>query len=538
MGIRISKDHLHPSVIESITSLIGDLDQLETTAKGNAVEAINELLANGGNKEELEALIAELKSILEDEGVDITEEDDMASLISKVDEEFDDMNSLLTEKDNSISDLEAENNELETSVTDTKNRLYELMSEGGYDVESSMSIDDMLGLLELSGISVTDIKQIVTSGWYAFILKTDGSIYSCGDNSWGQLGLGNRTDRTTFTQVTTNINNDVKQIACGTYDNDDDHMSFSVILKNDGSVWSCGYNNGQLGLGDTTDRTSFTQVTTNVNNDVKQIACGQNHTIILKNDGSLWGCGHNDYGQLGLGTDASTSNKIFAQVTTNINNDVSQIACGNNYTFIIKNDGSVWSCGINSSGQLGLNSTTDQYTFTQVTTNISDVKQIACGYNHTFILKNDGSVYSCGNNGYGRLGLGNTTTYKTFTQVTTNINNDVKQIACGYNYTFILKNDGSVWSCGYNNIGQLGLGTSDYNAHSTFTQVTTNINNDVTQIACSNMESIYDEYVCTFILKNDGSVWSCGANIPGVLGLGTSGSDAGVTTFTNVPRGL
>ena len=60
MGIRISKDHLHPSVIESITSLIGDLNQLETTAKGNAVEAINELLANGGNKEELEALIAEI----------------------------------------------------------------------------------------------------------------------------------------------------------------------------------------------------------------------------------------------------------------------------------------------------------------------------------------------------------------------------------------------------------------------------------------------------------------------------------------------
>ena len=59
MGIRISKDHLHPSVIESITSLIGDLSQLETTAKGNAVEAINELLANVGSKEELEALIAE-----------------------------------------------------------------------------------------------------------------------------------------------------------------------------------------------------------------------------------------------------------------------------------------------------------------------------------------------------------------------------------------------------------------------------------------------------------------------------------------------
>ena len=56
MGIKISKDHLHPSVIESITSVIGDLSQLETEAKGNIVEAINELIAGGGNNEELEGI--------------------------------------------------------------------------------------------------------------------------------------------------------------------------------------------------------------------------------------------------------------------------------------------------------------------------------------------------------------------------------------------------------------------------------------------------------------------------------------------------
>lgn len=60
MGIRISKDHLHPSVIESITSLIGDLSQLETTAKGNAVEAINEILEKRDRTEELEAEIERL----------------------------------------------------------------------------------------------------------------------------------------------------------------------------------------------------------------------------------------------------------------------------------------------------------------------------------------------------------------------------------------------------------------------------------------------------------------------------------------------
>ena len=149
--------------------------------------------------------------------------------------------------------------------------------------------------------------------------------------------------------------------------------------------------------------------------DVKQIACGYYFTFILKNDGSLWSCGLNDKGQLGLNDNVNRS--AFTQVTTNINNDVKQVACGGNYTFILKNDGSLWSCGWNDYGQLGLNDTTTRTTFTQVNTNINnDVKQIACGYNHTFILKNDGSIWSCGYNFYGQLGLGNTTNQNIFTK--------------------------------------------------------------------------------------------------------------------------
>ena len=92
-------------------------------------------------------------------------------------------------------------------------------------------------------------------------------------------------------------------------------------MKNDGSVWSCGYNDqGQLGLNDTTNRTTFTQVTTNINNDVKQISCGY-HTFILKNDGSVWGCGYNNYGQLGLG---STTQKNTFNIIPNMSNTISE----------------------------------------------------------------------------------------------------------------------------------------------------------------------------------------------------------------------
>ena len=400
--------------------------------------------------------------------------------------------------------------------TDAKDVLYGMMIEDGYDsANSEMNVDELIDLLDRSGIEIGDIKQIACGYDFTFILKNDGSVWSCGLNDKGQLGLGDTSNRYTFTQVTTNINNDVKEIICGN--------AHTFILKNDGSIWGCGFNaNGRLGLNDTTNRSTFTQVTTNIDNDVKQIACGAYYTFILKNDGSLWSCGRNDYGQLGLGD--NTDRKTFTQVTTNINNDVKEVICGYYHTFILKNDGSVWSCGYNIHGQLGLNDYTDRTTFTQVTTNINnDVKQIVCGDSHNFILKNDGSVWSCGNNNNGQLGLGSYNSHITFTQVTTNINNDVKQIVCGQYHIFIIKNDGSVWSCGLNNKGQLGLG--DNTSHSTFTQVTLNINNNVKQIACGGNH--------TFILKNDGSIWSCGLNDKGQLGLGAYDTDRNTFTNTN-----
>ena len=98
-------------------------------------------------------------------------------------------------------------------------------------------------------------------------------------------------------------------------------MGFSYnafILKNNGTLWGCGKNDyGQLGLGDTTNRTTFTQVTTNTD-DIKSVSCGAYHTLILKNDGALWGCGNNEYGQLGLG---DTNNRnTYIQVSTNNDN--------------------------------------------------------------------------------------------------------------------------------------------------------------------------------------------------------------------------
>ena len=404
----------------------GDLTKLQTSNKNNLVGAINELFQNVDSGKQL------IADAIDD------------SSITK--------NSTFAAMGEAIEGIRAD-------IENTRNTLAGLMQEGGYDIKGNERIDSLLDLLVLSGISISDIKQIACGSVHTMILKNDGTLWSCGANHFGQLGfnLNNSTESHIFTQVTTNINNDVKQVACGN--------SHTFILKNDGSVWACGQNSyGQLGLGNKTNQKTFTKVTIS---NVKQIACGSDHTFILKTDGSIWACGNNEYGQLGLNDTANRT--AFSRATTNINN-VKQIACGNGHTVIIKNDGSIWSCGYNNRGQLGLGNKTNQKTFTQVTNNINnDVKQVFCEYYHTFILKNDGSLWGCGYNDSGQLGLNDINDRTTFTQATTNINNDVKQVFCSRYHTFILKTDGTVWTCGYNSYGQLGLG--DTTDRTTFTQV-------------------------------------------------------------------
>ena len=352
---------------------------------------------------------------------------------------------------------------------------------------------------------------------HSFILKNDGTLWSCGQNMYGQLGLEDTTDRYTFTQVTTNAN-DVKEIYCGVY--------YTLILKNDGTLWGTGWSQfGELGLGDTSVRSTFTQITANTDN-IKSVYCGEYFTSILKNDGTLWGCGYNGYGNLGLGD--TTNRTTFTQVTTNADN-IKSVHRGDYHTIILKNDGTLWGCGNNSYGQLGLGDTNNRTTFTQITTNANNIKEIYCGRGHTFILENDGTLWGCGWNEYSQLGLGDTNNRTTFTQITTNTD-DIKQVYCGTEHTFILENDGTLWSTGRNDLGQLGLG--DTTNRTTFTQTTTNID-DIKQVYCGGYHTI--------ILKNDGTLWSTGYNTNGRLGLGDTNhryTFTQVTTNTNNIKSL
>ena len=195
---------------------------------------------------------------------------------------------------------------------------------------------------------------------------------------------------------------------------------------------------------------------------ITAVAGGLDHTIALKNNGMVWIWGSNYRGQLGDGTTTSRS----TPVQVNGVSSVSAIASGQQHTIVLKNDGTVWDWGVNYSGQLGDGTTTDRSTPVQVS-GLGNVTAIAsarvgdgCGYelDHTIALKNDGTVWTWGYNYYGQLGDGTTTNRSTPVQVSGL--SGVTAIAGGGNHTIALKNDGTVWTWGYNYSGQLGDGTT------------------------------------------------------------------------------
>ena len=231
-------------------------------------------------------------------------------------------------------------------------------------------------------------------GEHSMLLKKDGSVWATGDNKYGRLGDGTTTQRLSFVKV---VPRGVTAIAAGgTWE------GYSMVLQQDGSVWATGRNNGgQLGDGTTTDRLSFVKVAPS---GVTAIGAGDYHSMVLKKDGSVWTTGRNNAGQIGDGT--TTERHSFVKV---VSSGVTAIAAGGSHSMVLKQDGSVWATGANYWGQIGDGTDTPwarygRKNFVKVVP--SGVTAVAAGNDYSMVLKKDGSVWGTGANTYGRLGIG------------------------------------------------------------------------------------------------------------------------------------
>ena len=388
---------------------------------------------------------------------------------------------------------------------------------GSYTIEPN----DGYSFQALETITSAVAIDVQAGSNHTVVLMSNGTVWACGNNQYGQLGDGTTENRNNYVQMqdANGPITNVTAIAAG--------GKHTVALKADGTVWACGYNkSAQLGNDSTYDSSIFVRMhdRTSYISNAKAIAAGDLHTVVLKEDGSVWACGSNTRGQLGVGSSDPTYYNLTQTKQEGTPGaypliaDVTAIAAGGNHTVVLKSDGTVWACGQNSYGQLGIGSTTSKSAFVQTGKDITDVTAIAAGGSHTLLLTSEGQVWACGNNTYGQLGLGFVSNSSTYTFTKASISN-VKAIAAGSYHSVVLRDDG-ILACGQNSDYQLGDNIQCLTPDGKFYQ-TLPTYSDYTAITAGGSHTV--------ALRKDGTVWACGNNEYGQSGIGSSGSGSRLT---------
>jgi alpha-tubulin suppressor-like RCC1 family protein len=382
----------------------------------------------------------------------------------------------------------------------------------------------------------------VYAGYTSAGIKNDGTLWMWGNNAYGQIGNNSTTGfgsgLSSPVQTITRGTNWL-QVECeGSY-------SWGVTtaaVKNDGTLWMWGNNSyGQLGDNTTVSKSSPVQtITFGTNWKQVSIGCGSNTGIgatvgAVKNDGTLWMWGNNTSGQLGDNTKTNRSSPVQ---TITFGTNWAAVSCGNQFTAGIKNDGTLWMWGNNGSGQLGINNTTSVSSPVQTVVGGQTWSKVSCSRNTsqltlgtTAAVKTDGTLWVWGSNANGQLG-DNTAINKSSPVQTITSTTNWSQVACGYRSIMALKTDGTLWCWGFNNGGILGDNTTTNK--SSPVQTATFGNNWSKTSRASGLflgGSIYK--LTGGAVKKDGTLWIWGNNSYGQLGDNTTVSKSSpVQPFT------
>ena len=236
-------------------------------------------------------------------------------------------------------------------------------------------------------------------------------VASWGDNSFGELGDGTLTTRSLYRDIA--AGSDVVQVVAG--------RTHNLALRSDGTVSAWGINeHGALGDGTTTDRSTPVQVS-GLTGVMTQVAAGEEFSLALRSDGTVWAWGRNDRGQLGRGT-TSSGELVPARVA--VLNRVTKVSAGRDFALALRSDGVVFAWGANRFGQVGNGAASySPVTVPVKVAGLSQVTGISAGWDSSLATETSGisavtSVWAWGNNDDGQLGDGTTAGHATPERVT------------------------------------------------------------------------------------------------------------------------
>ena len=328
-------------------------------------------------------------------------------------------------------------------------------------------------------------KENLSGGSEGFISSPIvGPIYVAGNGDYGRLGNGSQQNVQIWSPMEAQGVHNWKMIGGGDV--------YAVFIREDGTLWGAGWNNyGQLGTGDAENKYTLTQIGT----DSDWVWVSKNnlyYTFAIKKDGTLWGTGENHGGELVLGDNIQRNS--FTQIGTDKWKQVGTIGD----TVGIKEDGRLYksSKGYYQGYHINLPP------FVPIDQQGDSWKKLSDGDGHILVIKDDGTLWGYGDNNDYELGL-STRGFYTLTKLQ---DGEWTDIAAGSGLSLAIKSDGSLWGTGRNSYGQLGLGdTTD--------------RSEWTLISSEKWKKVSTSYEATLALKDDGTLWGCGLTTYDELGV-------------------
>lgn len=267
----------------------------------------------------------------------------------------------------------------------------------------------------------------------------------------------------------------------------------TIALADDGTLWGWGSNtSGEAGVSASYPNHVLVPTQIGTDTDWTDIAASFYHSLALKSDGSLYTWGYNNYGQLGHGD----QNIRTSPTQVNTVYQFKAIGAGLSTSFAITVDGSLYGAGLGGNGELGDGTYGDNFNF-ELIANGNDWKDACGGSGFSMALKNDGTLYATGVNSFGQFGNGNNVSSNAWTQALVGTGLTLDRIDCGFNYAYGLTSSGNLYSWGLNSFGQLGIGS--------FAQQTSpqSVSTNVVDFSCGEESAIW---------MTNTSVYSAGRN--------------------------
>ncbi|HKC75437.1 MAG TPA: hypothetical protein VKF37_14745 [Chloroflexota bacterium] len=289
--------------------------------------------------------------------------------------------------------------------------------------------------------NLTQVIAIAAGGFHTVVARRDGTVWTWGRSDAGQLGTGRVQGRGSYSSVPVQVPamTHVSAVAAG--------GEHTLALRRDGTVWAWGANDyGQLGRGPHTLGAESTARPMRVLGltDVRAIAAGRAHNVVVRRDRTVWAWGINGYGELGVeGNDSAVPVQVPGLPA------VAAVAAGENHSLALAFDGTVWTWGLNVEEDAAEEATASPRPVAGVT----DVVAVAAGKFHSLALRRDGTVWAWGSNYFGQLGNGHTESRATPLPVD-NLE-DVMDIAAASLHNLAVRRDGTVWAWGADELRDL-----------------------------------------------------------------------------------